>query len=1664
MSKFKGANWKKRLLSVGLASVMVVSMLATSDLESIVNAAGLSKSETLLYAGGGVPMRTRTVLNDLPIPDTITPGADGKYSGAAYESWLSTWRSTDRGTIDRPFVVLELVPYYEQATFGYMIEGCEPFAFEKMAGNEFLMNKIGGLGGSYCTFEEIDEVTYFFPDEIEGQREFYQKESGGAAADKVSESDWNSATYTKTSYTDPDDSDKHAVLGYYEVVPEGQGYFRIMTDESNGWKHIVKANNANPDEKGTLNWHTVNQYVKDQWDAVGYSLTEYLTFEQINNGGGGANINDFINLLKLDTVGSRYLTRRPVTTLDPVKEIPSGWLKFYRSNDIFVRDSIGLTKAQAQTYSVAYKAITPVELNQHPEWADICDLVYVSRENKDGAFVTSIYPIASNYERLARGYNTNALSASNSSFSGTYTTADYSGYAGLSRDISADVALRLFNRVAAAKNYIGIIFDSTWHNGMSSDDRNQSNPHYLYDLSDNRLKDNNGNYMNQNGPGDSFRVNIGKLYTMCMGVKPSLTKRFFVDKNKIGVKDGYLYIKEGYNREAGEAMYWNALTFYIGGTEFASQTNTWGTSISINNIDSTDAEGKPTYESGKMSGYWEAYNGYLNYMDDPIFVQGHVYNYNGNTAIFRGFENTEVGANTVKYSDFDDYVKTNAKTKNIWEDLKAKGIYTGDYSSKTANNIAPWAAIRYILDLDSDRSDVDYEELRVLDVEPSVALGTDRRPSWKLTADDVALMVPSVPAEATITIDHYIMGAFVGKNGDLNELYDLIYIGEDAGGFWSGQDVQDFKSGNSNWNNKTAAAGLSRTDFYDDNMDGLVYFHVGDVYGLGNPTGWGINYMYDVAGGRYEYDASNPHTIDINSTARQPGNDITSFKKSALEDYIKADYPVVAARNLYDTSDHPYVDKKAECILWQFLSGSRASRNADGSYTSGVYFNTEVSPIDERVRNRKARKIEITGMPVIYDSNDRANTYVPKSGSYGVLNFSMRVPNTTDYAYKIYLDQDRNGKFDGSTDPTKNEVVQSGTVDSLNLSKSVYVTDGWVGFVQWRIEVYKKDNPYIRTSAEGCSAIQATTENKNKILALQIMPNNNNVDLGTHTGTGVKRTNNRNWTDLYDLCTDFEIEVYTVTFGQFEKFFRSGTNGDGAGYGFSYNMGADINISEDIPVANTNPNRDVLALIEGDDADNPEHANLRNTLLGGHHLGEFNMLIIGFADSYGSTDFSNQYGCTEYLFYFAEKGCSILFTHDLSHYKNDPSSRVGYSANAIMRDIMGMNRYGTVSTNLINDIEARSGFNVDTTCTLAKNLAQYNINKGITESTAYAEKQGYTFWNLMAKIANNANGNKRAMYKYQIVNPAYPTDVSKTQFLNRGGNSNGNNAETNKAYRLNQGQITQYPFNIPEVLTINNTHSQYYQLSMEDEELTVWYTLEDAYGYGGNSGDALRVYGVTPHEAANNYYIYSKGNIFYSGVGHSGISGRPERELFVNTLIAAYRPMFEKPEVIITNTDAVISGRRQYVLRVDQEFDYDESNNLTQTMLNSDDYIAVTFIPRDYSGSPTLKVTIFYEGGIKYFGTNSSTDPETSKIYKVVESGGVKTQGAEVTAHPSGDGMENTYELQTETEYMIYYPKKNLKMNAAYNHIVFDVQNDKVIGEPAITDLYVKPRPLFLLD
>ncbi len=298
-------------------------------------------------------------------------------------------------------------------------------------------------------------------------------------------------------------------------------------------------------------------------------------------------------------------------------------------------------------------------------------------------------------------------------------------------------------------------------------------------------------------------------------------------------------------------------------------------------------------------------------------------------------------------------------------------------------------------------------------------------------------------------------------------------------------------------------------------------------------------------------------------------------------------------------------------------------------------------------------------------------------------------------------------------------------------------------------------------------------------------------------------------------------------------------------------------------------------------------------------LGSYNMIIFGFSDAY--SNISNQYGALDNLKYYIDSGKSVLFTHDLTSFTNIASGQAanaagskGYNFNVMFRDYLGMDRFGIRTTDPV--LKAKK-------------------DKATTPfGETYSQIQGYTY-HALAKLGDN-NRN------------TYP--------LFTGCKFSADTLETTKASKLNGGQITQYPYLIDDDLKIESTHSQYYQLDLNDDDMIVWYTLNQS----DNADNGY--FSCSANDAANNYYIYNKGNVTYSGVGHNDISKNDmEVKLFVNTMIAAYSNANEAPTVEVVNPGVFCNAENEYSLYVSVDY--------AETIFNDTRYEDIAFIPRNNS-------------------------------------------------------------------------------------------------------------------
>ena len=112
-----------------------------------------------------------------------------------------------------------------------------------------------------------------------------------------------------------------------------------------------------------------------------------------------------------------------------------------------------------------------------------------------------------------------------------------------------------------------------------------------------------------------------------------------------------------------------------------------------------------------------------------------------------------------------------------------------------------------------------------------------------------------------------------------------------------------------------------------------------------------------------------------------------------------------------------------------------------------------------------------------------------------------------------------------------------------------------------------------------------------------------------------------------------------------------------------------------------------------------------------------------------------------------------------------------------------------------------------------------------------------------------------------------------------------------KVTQVNAGQITEYPYKISESFETSHSHPQYFQLNMDtdnrdantNDDIVVWYTLSKMPTWKDS------FFAANEMDVRNNYFIYNKGNVTYTGSGDKTVTSDEEKKLFVNTLVASYQ-------------------------------------------------------------------------------------------------------------------------------------------------------------------------------
>lgn len=904
-------------------------------------------------------------------------------------------------------------------------------------------------------------------------------------------------------------------------------------------------------------------------------------------------------------------------------------------------------------------------------------------------------------------------------------------------------------------------------------------------------------------------------------------------------------------------------------------------------------------------------------------------------------------------------------------------------------NVSQATVVRHIMNY-ADRRQIEMkQEIRVLELQPCKSAEN----SYDLTEEEVLSWIDDGSAagqKAVVTIERMTTAEFIGRIEEINEVYDLIYIGTD-------KDYLNMKNG--------------KTVFNDSDMNGLVYYHTGDIRYTGISAAGQLDTEY--------VNRDRANNLYYHNPVRYGGNDITAEKMAALQNFLNASYPVVVSDEFfeggsipldseavrvynadnfletsiqmtfgvgsdnldeYDRIDHDInsftvkegyrltlygrddnmyyynhydgpvsvaslgdFNNKTEALKVEFIGKSDYDINANinrnvineelidnSSYLyefvngakskANFYTRSEVKANSGMFRFYLNRPKVSIAEKFTANGTKEANVYhvKPNNGKY-TLEYTFTIINEgaasadAKYQCQLFIDVNADGKYakqenlDDITITHNGQEVKYNELYAGREYKLVRdVPDGYKGLLPWKVQITQMSNSCVHNGVTGFTKLDGLQQEVLNILQIRKDGNGDSLNLQTAIADSENVYHKLIYGGSIDgveydgIEDDFDISVECYSISEINEMFDNGT----------------VNMEK------------------------------------------YNMLIFGFSDTYGNLS----QAAVDAVVTFIHTGKSVLFAHDTLSFTNHERGKVGlfnrdtgetqedtdaynsYLLTQAVRSLVGMDRYG------VKKIPGLASGDDIFEQTLLQNIReQYNKDVAYAPRSARTQStglvQGYTYSLINSK---NDRGNRaETMNAYFYPYETGLSEPFRNQYLNlnfehvyfredwasagEGDVGNGNNAVTNLwVTKVNDGQITKYPYELEDEFMVPETHAQYYQLDFTSDEdgdgqsdVVVWYCLGYRTDDEGNKQNTI--YSISPNDVSNNYYIYNKGSITYTGVGHSGpTTNVNEAKLFINTMIASYNAGIKPPEIEILSEGNANAARIDSIYRYYDAVNKDE--------------------------------------------------------------------------------------------------------------------------------------------
>lgn len=715
---------------------------------------------------------------------------------------------------------------------------------------------------------------------------------------------------------------------------------------------------------------------------------------------------------------------------------------------------------------------------------------------------------------------------------------------------------------------------------------------------------------------------------------------------------------------------------------------------------------------------------------------------------------------------------------------------------------------------------------------------------------------------------------------------------------------------------------------------------------------------------------------------RFAGNDITEEKLNRLKEYIKSGYPIVFADGFVKTSGSSLIvndyliDNSSRmyelvdfAIKWRDNPSNKqknvifekVDEKLNANDLNSLITNINLPKPEIKLEERHLEKdIDIPGRTTDYSRiNNRTLEINFKLLNKGFENDKVK------FKLSLYVDSNSDGKFSGTREiinpryytVLKDNAIHKGKLTSSKTSwyKITYkLPKYYVGIVPWKIKIESVDGNGLNryTSATGFGYVQNSGAAK-KINILQIKSSDN---VQSHYNENYKgdytryKYNNLFYYNYRDTAGN--LLTFKDPSIRYNNWIGEGTFDMADNALFKELLDEVKNTGDfDITIKSVSPETLIYWYndwrMKNPDKRPVEYFDATAT--------KYDMIVMGFGDSYTLPNVNN---CLEPIQDWANSGKPILYTHDCTSQVNyRGTSSWNYDLNRMIRGLVGLDRYG-----VLNNWPLRVGTGAD------KNNAVTKFEKTKYPTIAANTSDNFVTSSRLFEIAKeNAERNNK-----DIKDIAYEPRSNKTKIVKEvQGFTNGSlvylsgnestNAQfkfakgyvrserhTNRVEQINKGQITTYPFKIEKELEVAKTHYQPYQIDFNEDDdedgesdLIVWYTLASRESMKNNPASE---YNLAPRDVRNNYYIYTKGNITYSGVGHEKVTGREEMKLYVNTLIAAYKAAMVPPSIEFKET-----GDPDAAEKTVSYISYDVSSDANNNGVVTGDKEKVYFTPVDYN-------------------------------------------------------------------------------------------------------------------